>query len=95
MINSQTLETKVQSLTSQANSYGLKKIYEETGHDLSYYGDEAKRGHEHFGFKDGISHPGVRGRLSDNPTDYLTPRPGDPLSLISIRLNIASQVADH
>jgi Dyp-type peroxidase family len=78
--NPQTLQTRAQLLTSQANSYGLKKIYETTGHDLSYYGDDAKRGHEHFGFKDGVSHPGVRGRLSDNPTDYLTPRPKDPSS---------------
>jgi Dyp-type peroxidase family len=32
------------------------------------------RGHEHFGFKDGVSHPGVRGRVSTAPSDYLTPR---------------------
>jgi Dyp-type peroxidase family len=79
--NSQTLETHVQSLTNQASSYGLKKICENiTGHDLSYYGDETKRGHEHFGFKDGISHSGIRGRLSDSPKHYLTPRPEDALS---------------
>lgn len=29
-------------------------------------------GHEHFGFKDGVSQPGVRGRLTE--TTYLTPR---------------------
>jgi Dyp-type peroxidase family len=28
---------------------------------------------EHFGFRDGISQPGVRGRLSETPGDYLTP----------------------
>ena len=72
--NSQILEARVQSLTNQASSYGLKKIWQDEGHDLSYYGDESKRGHEHFGFKDGISHPGIRGRLSDNPKHYLTPR---------------------
>lgn len=32
------------------------------------------RGHEHFGFKDGISQPGVRGKLSNDPGDYITPR---------------------
>ncbi len=73
--NSQILEARVQLLTNQASSYGLKKIWQDDGHDLSYYGDESKRGHEHFGFKDGISHPGIRGRLSDNPKHYLTPRP--------------------
>ena len=57
----QILETRVQSLINKSNSYGLKKVYEITGHDLSSYGDQTKRGHEHFGFKDGISHPGVRG----------------------------------
>jgi Dyp-type peroxidase family len=29
-------------------------------------------GHEHFGFLDGVSQPGLRGRLSDDPTDVLT-----------------------
>jgi Dyp-type peroxidase family len=31
-------------------------------------------GHEHFGFKDGISQPGVRGLISRTPKIYLTPR---------------------
>jgi Dyp-type peroxidase family len=31
-------------------------------------------GHEHFGFKDGVSQPGVRGFVSQNPKVYLTPR---------------------
>jgi Dyp-type peroxidase family len=29
---------------------------------------------EHFGFRDGISQPGLRGRASDDTTDLLTPR---------------------
>jgi Dyp-type peroxidase family len=50
-------------------------------------------GHEHFGFKDGISQPAVRGLISQNPDIFLEPRivaegdpnwdaystPGDPL----------------
>ncbi len=32
-------------------------------------------GHEHFGWRDGISQPGLRGRLSNEKTDLLTPRP--------------------
>jgi Dyp-type peroxidase family len=32
------------------------------------------RGHEHFGFKDGISQPGIRGRVSSAPRDFITPR---------------------
>ena len=37
-------------------------------------------GHEHFGFLDGVSQPGLRGRISRNSHDVLTPRqnPDDP-----------------
>jgi Dyp-type peroxidase family len=31
-------------------------------------------GHEHFGFKDGVSQPGVRGRISEQADSVLTPR---------------------
>ena len=57
----------------------LELLYEERGEDLP--GDLS--GHEHFGFKDGISQPGVRGRLPDPPHDLITPRlidPQDPLA---------------
>jgi Dyp-type peroxidase family len=40
------------------------------------------RGHEHFGFRDGISQPGVRGILDTPTRPFLTPRlidPSDPL----------------
>jgi Dyp-type peroxidase family len=36
------------------------------------------RGHEHFGFKDGVSQPGVRGKVSPAPGDFITPRYIDP-----------------
>jgi Dyp-type peroxidase family len=32
------------------------------------------KGREHFGWRDGVSQPGLRGRLSDAPGDVLTPR---------------------
>jgi Dyp-type peroxidase family len=32
------------------------------------------RASDHFGFRDGISQPGVRGLVSDDPADFLTPR---------------------
>jgi Dyp-type peroxidase family len=35
-------------------------------------------GKEHFGFRDGLSQPGVRGRLSDGERHYLTRRYVDP-----------------
>ena len=42
-------------------------------------------GHEHFGFRDGVSQPGVRGTLDTATTPFLTPRviaDSDPLSQI-------------
>jgi len=39
-------------------------------------GDE--RGHEHFGFDDGVSQPGMRGRASEAPEDFITDRHVDP-----------------
>ncbi len=55
---------------------GLELIFEQSGETLP--GDLA--GHEHFGFKDGVSQPGVRGRLSETSDDFLTARqnPNDP-----------------
>ncbi len=35
-------------------------------------------GHEHFGFKDGVSQPGVRGLIQATPRVFLTPRVIDP-----------------
>jgi hypothetical protein len=35
-------------------------------------------GHEHFGFDDGVSQPGPRGRASDRPGDHITDRHIDP-----------------
>jgi Dyp-type peroxidase family len=36
-------------------------------------------GHEHFGFRDGLSQPGVRGLISQMPDRFLTQRRIDPL----------------
>jgi Dyp-type peroxidase family len=35
---------------------------------------EGQKGHEHFGFDDGVSQPGIRGRASDNTEDFITER---------------------
>ena len=53
---------------------GLKLIFDQRGDTLP----GELRGHEHFGFKDGISQPAVRGRISDAPDDFLSPRYVDP-----------------
>jgi Dyp-type peroxidase family len=33
-----------------------------------------QKGHEHFGFDDGVSQPGIRGRASNEPSDFITDR---------------------
>lgn len=57
---------------------GCTIIHVDPGHDPSFYSNAAHQfdaGHEHFGFRDGISQPGVRGQLSAADSDWLTPRP--------------------
>ncbi|KJD42562.1 hypothetical protein [Paenibacillus terrae] len=52
---------------------GIRLVFEQEGQvhpDL--------KGHEHFGFKVGISQPRVRGRVSEMSDDYLTRRLIDP-----------------
>jgi len=63
-------EDMIHDIKDMADQRGLELIFEQEGKTLP--GD--LRGHEHFGFKDGISQPGVRGKLSATPGDYITPR---------------------
>jgi Dyp-type peroxidase family len=49
---------------------GARVIFKQEGATLP----EPLKGHEHFGFEDGVSQPGLRGRRSADPTDVLTPR---------------------
>jgi Dyp-type peroxidase family len=56
------------------NDKGLLLIFKQRGADLG----GALKGHEHFGFKDGIAQPGIRGRIADDPQAFLTPRLIDP-----------------
>jgi len=68
-------------IRQSAESLGIEKIYEETGHDLSYYSDEQHlfpKGHEHFGFKDGVSQPGVRGVFPTGESLTKRVEPVDP-----------------
>lgn len=49
---------------------GVQIIYKQHGAVLP----PPLKGHEHFGFLDGVSQPGLRGRLSHSANDVLTPR---------------------
>lgn len=40
--------------------------------------DAGEEGHEHFGFDDGVSQPGIRGMATSRPGDYITERHIDP-----------------
>jgi Dyp-type peroxidase family len=71
-------EKMVQMLLQAQGVDGLRVLGIEIGETRSDL-----PGHEHFGFKDGISQPGVRGRTGNGPEEFITPRlidPSDPLS---------------
>ncbi|MHC5717742.1 MAG: Dyp-type peroxidase [Nostoc sp.] len=54
----------------KAKSSGARITFLEEGANLP----SPLSGHEHFGNLDGISQPGIRGRVADNPKELLTPR---------------------
>jgi Dyp-type peroxidase family len=62
-------------LRANAVAAGLTVLYQESAHKLDAIGKE------HFGFQDGISQPGVRGRLKGFPGGFITPRTIDPSCL--------------
>jgi Dyp-type peroxidase family len=60
------LADAISKIESSLNS-GLRVMFVQQGEAPP----EPFRAHEHFGFRDNISQPGVRGRLSDSPNDFL------------------------
>lgn len=62
------LEALVAEVRGDAPADGCRPIYEEYGQKLG------PGGAEHFGFKDGVSQPGVRGRYGADDDAYVTPR---------------------
>lgn len=59
------LNAKVQALQTLANNHGLQQVFEQIGETLP----GALKGHEHFGFKDGISQPGIANYDPVDPHD--------------------------
>jgi Dyp-type peroxidase family len=73
------LQARVASVLASAASRQIRWPHHDIGHDTSFFPQAGLgRGHEHFGFKDGISQPGVRGRLGANPDVFITARPLPP-----------------
>lgn len=64
------LDEMVENVKGAAERSGLERLFEQRGRTLP----GELRGHEHFGFKDGVSQPGVRGKVSPAPGDFITPR---------------------
>ena len=63
------LDGAVREVLAEADGHGLTCIFRQRGANLP--GPLA--GHEHFGFKDGVSQPAVRGRLAETG-EFLSPR---------------------
>ena len=63
-----SVSTKSQGVVSRLLSAGCE-ISVQIGHIR-----EDARGHEHFGFDDGVSQPGIRGRASQEVRDFITDR---------------------
>ena len=57
------LQAKIQEMQTLVNQHNLTLVFEQSGETLP----DALRGHEHFGFKDGISQPGVLGFDPSDP----------------------------
>ncbi|TCM37270.1 Dyp-type peroxidase [Kribbella sp. VKM Ac-2568] len=64
------LDAMVDEILDHASAHGITLLFGQRGDTLP----GNLQGHEHFGFKDGISQPGVRGRRATSPDDHLTPR---------------------
>ncbi|MGO7133447.1 Dyp-type peroxidase [Rhizobium leguminosarum] len=72
----QDLQTRLQREQALAADAGLVEIHIDFGRDLSHSSASGAfpSGREHFGFKDGVSQPAVRGRMSSADNDFLVPR---------------------
>ncbi len=64
------LTVEVDEIVGRATIHGIQVLFSQRGDNLP----GNLQGHEHFGFKDGISQPGIRGAVSATPGDRLTPR---------------------
>ena len=65
----EAVDRRAEELSERLKNAALEIIYSENG-DIR----EDLKGHEHFGFSDGVSQPGIRGRASKSPHDYITKR---------------------
>jgi Dyp-type peroxidase family len=65
----ESIEALPKPLGDSSAKHALEILYEQRGRTRA-----DKPGHEHFGFKDGVSQPGIRGRISKEAKSFLTER---------------------
>lgn len=65
-----TVTARANALNAVVKKHKIDVAYREDG-DVR---EDPDRGHEHFGFNDGVSQPGIRGRASQAPADFITER---------------------
>ena len=63
------VDKRAELVAESLGKAGLQIVYREEGGIR-----EDEPGHEHFGFDDGVSQPGIRGRASEDPEDFITDR---------------------
>jgi Dyp-type peroxidase family len=63
------IKQREKQLLKDLKTCGVEIVYREEGDVRTDH-----PGHEHFGFDDGISQPGIRGRASSDGDDFITPR---------------------
>jgi Dyp-type peroxidase family len=83
------VESGCRVVLKEVDAVGLEVIWQEHGavrHDE--INGISLEGHEHFGFNDGVSQPGVRGLArKDDPTDFITARHLSPDDVPAYWLN--------
>jgi Dyp-type peroxidase family len=65
----ETVDERAAQLEQRIEKAALQIVYHEAGNVR-----EDLKGHEHFGFDDGVSQPGIRGRASAAKQDFITER---------------------
>jgi Dyp-type peroxidase family len=71
------VQEAVDSFLATSRSFGIDCPIFDIGHDVAAFSTASEQfpgGREHFGFKDGVSQPGIRGRMTASATDFLTTR---------------------
>lgn len=69
----ESIEALLKAMGDASGKAALEIMYEQRGRTRA-----DMPGHEHFGFKDGVSQPGIRGRISREAKSFLTERVINP-----------------